>query len=363
MASKTLRRSLLPIAFLALASPALAQFGGGGSEPAKPQEAQEQPQQTPQIRTRQEVRRQAPPLTPDATTKNLGFVKPDDKVSGDFTLTNSGEETLTISRTTSSCACTIAELDKKTLEPGESVTLTATLEAGKFPGATQKSVRVFVEGFAIPVQLWIAAEVSYGVRATPVFVDAFQTRKGQINLESVDKQPFSVLSVNGQAPTFSGFTPGTDEPRSVYTLTYDFEGIPGKELPMWWVVETSHPEAPVVDMRIINPENIPAQEPGKGWSMEQDRVILGQLGSKSYDFSLSLRGRGSDEDPTLVGLEKGIGTLELLEAAPGGNGTELHFRYTPPAGHNGIIIDRAKLKWGEFEDQFYIFARAGSSAS
>lgn len=365
MTSTSFRRSLLPLALVALAAPAMAQFGGGGAQPEHQHQEKEAAQQPPQIPTRQQVRRQAPPLTPDMTTNNLGFVKPEDKVAGEFKLKNTGDEKLTISRTTSSCSCTIAELDKKELEPGESVTLTATLEAGKFPGATQKSVRVFVEGYAIPLQLWISAEVSYGVRATPVFVDAFQTRKGTINLESVDKKPFSVVTVNGEAPTFSGFNPETDEPRSVYTLAYDFEGIEGKTIPMWWVVETTHPEAPVVDMRIINPENIPMQDPGKSWSLEQDRVILGQVEQgKMHEFSLAIRGRGSvDSEPTLVGLEKGEGTLELLEVVPGGSGVEMHFRYHAPTDSSGVVIDKAILKWGDHEDQFFVFGRVGAPAS
>src|SRR5690606_17157928 len=203
------------------------------------------------------VKRNAPPLSAEPGRVDLGVMKPGAKLSGSVMLTNTGDETLKIARVNSSCSCTVADLPKRELAPGESVELTATLESGNYIGAMQRQVRVYAEGYAGPYEIWVVADVSYDVKADPVYIGAFQSDTGEVKVSEVNGKPFRILSVNSDTPTYKDFDPAKDEPRSEYTLTWSIKGIEAKNLPHWWVIETDHADAPVVDLRVLHASVMP----------------------------------------------------------------------------------------------------------
>src|SRR5690606_11511427 len=195
-------------AAVAVSAPALAQLGGGGSKPATPPAtpapAQQQPQPVSQDGVTvapaarnpnaEPVKRNAPPLSAEPGRVDLGVMKPGAKLSGSVMLTNTGDETLKIARVNSSCSCTVADLPKRELAPGESVELTATLESGNYIGAMQRQVRVYAEGYAGPYEIWVVAYVSYDVKADPVYIGAFQSATGEVKVSEVNGKPFRILS-------------------------------------------------------------------------------------------------------------------------------------------------------------------------
>lgn len=63
-------------------------------------------------------------------------------VTQTYTLTNSGDETLSITRVLASCGCTTTTLAKSQLAPGESVDLTAKIDTKGFAGKVIKTVTV-----------------------------------------------------------------------------------------------------------------------------------------------------------------------------------------------------------------------------
>ena len=74
---------------------------------------------------------------------NFGEVLKGSLVIHTFTLTNVGDETLTINRVRTSCGCTTTTLSNTSLAPGESVGLEAVFDTWGYGGRVLKSI--FVE--------------------------------------------------------------------------------------------------------------------------------------------------------------------------------------------------------------------------
>ena len=69
-------------------------------------------------------------------------VQSDSLVSHAFVVTNTGDQTLSITNVLTSCGCTTAALDKRDLAPGESVSVTATVNTTGFQGTVTRTVSV-----------------------------------------------------------------------------------------------------------------------------------------------------------------------------------------------------------------------------
>jgi hypothetical protein len=82
---------------------------------------------------------------------------------------------------------------------------------------------------------------------------------GNINIKSVDGNPFKILSVHGLAPDIVG---GTDEqsPGNDYVLAYDLERHlqPDGRYPRFLVIETDHPNAPLIEVLVRHKLSTPS---------------------------------------------------------------------------------------------------------
>lgn len=362
------------VAAMALSGATLAQLGGGGAQPRPAEPAQPAPPQpvtqdgvrvNPQATPPggQQVRRMPPPLRASPEKVELGVIRPQGKKTGTVTLTNTGAETLKIARVNSSCSCTVADLPKRELAPGESVELTATLDAGEFIGSMQRTVRVYVEGYAPPYEIWVTADVAYDIKADPVFVGAFQSDNGEVKVTEINGKPFRVLSVNNQAASYKDFDPAKDEPRSEYTLLWNVRGVDAKDLPQWWVVETDHPEAPVVDLRVLHPAIMPRPDPRRAWQLGADRSILGYVQAgvpTTFTINVKERRRAEEEPaPPIISTKSDHLKLSVLksERTEEGYAFEVSLTGTTPANGATLINEPVKIKWRDTEETYWIFGR------
>ncbi|MCX8064868.1 MAG: DUF1573 domain-containing protein [Candidatus Hydrogenedentes bacterium] len=94
---------------------------------------------------------QAQPSVSEGTPKieavepvyDFGEVPNIDKVEHDFVIKNVGTGVLQISRVSTTCGCTVAQPEKKELQPGESTVVKATLNLTGRSGPISKSITVF----------------------------------------------------------------------------------------------------------------------------------------------------------------------------------------------------------------------------
>ena len=94
----------------------------------------------------------APKLIFDKTIYDFGNIKKGDKVTTDFVLTNSGKSDLSVRKVKANCGCTVSQLEKDILKPGESASLKVTFNSAGRRGSQQKSVNIFSNDPTAPTQ-------------------------------------------------------------------------------------------------------------------------------------------------------------------------------------------------------------------
>jgi len=86
----------------------------------------------------------APRLTVSETDYNFGQVFQGEKVEHSFRFRNGGDAPLLVERVQSSCGCTAALVSATTIPPGGEGEIRTTFDSGRFSGAVQKSVTLYV---------------------------------------------------------------------------------------------------------------------------------------------------------------------------------------------------------------------------
>jgi hypothetical protein len=194
---------------------------------------------------------------------------------------------MTITSAKSSCMCTVPKgLEGSVIPPGGSHPFSMTFTTSDAPGAKDAKVWVYFEagGEAQHLMVRIEADVALVVRSEPPYVDALNgVASGTVRIESTDGKPFSILSTYGGDPVFAdGFDPQVDDARTAYTLQWDvaFPTMSGCDnAKLWWVVETDHPDCPVLPLRIRHDctgLRADADHQQRGWIF---REYLANLGS------------------------------------------------------------------------------------
>jgi len=218
-------------------------------------------------------------LTVEPASLHVGDVRPGESVTRSVVLKNTAERELVLLRTATSCACTVPDLGgRKVLEPGESLELPITYTGfDAHFGETGQQVVVFVEGFSIPTQIAVHANINHGIRPTVEYTPPDQYRDAEVTLESVDGRAFRVESVNLQSPIYlDGFDPLSDAPRSRYTIARRFSGLEPEEIPAYLLIVTDDPESPVLSLRVTNLEYEPPRI-RRDFFIQAEPVVVGAL--------------------------------------------------------------------------------------
>jgi hypothetical protein len=289
---------------------------------------------------------------------DFDLVEPDEEMSGTVVIRNVGTEPLTIQRMVSSCKCTTAEdLSGTVIPPGGSRAFTAVMEAPSYAGAKKEQIRFLFAGYGVH-NFQLRAMVSRAVFADPPFLTVTDRYSGTFLLRSLDDRPFRVLAVNDNEPIYAGsFNPASDELQSHYELVWDLTRYDpdtclddaGNRMPMWLVVETDHPQAPIVDMRIrhVPCTMIETPQPGRLWVLSELREVVGELQpGESHEFAVSmkwLRGEAPNDEIGRVESQIDQFSAELLEVTREGDTITARVRVTASKDHRGLIYGDLRL--------------------
>ena len=185
---------------------------------------------------------------------DFGVVQPGSKLRTSITLVNPTSAPIRILKATPTCQCTTVTIDGLTIPATGGVRVPLTLQVPNTTGIKQAAVNMVLvpegEGQQ-PIQgprLTLQAVAAYPVRTSPLYIDALRPAgmTGNVNLNAVDGIPFKVLSVNGKPPIMA--TPNA--PATAQVVSYDLRGESAATMPKWLFIETDHPEAPLVELRI-----------------------------------------------------------------------------------------------------------------
>ncbi|RKY32477.1 MAG: hypothetical protein DRP74_02565 [Candidatus Omnitrophota bacterium] len=91
---------------------------------------------------------------------DFGKVQEGEVLEHSFILQNDSQDTLNINSLNTSCGCTVSEVEKKSLAPGESTTINVIFNSKGYSGAVQQQVFVNTDNLENPViKLTIKAEI------------------------------------------------------------------------------------------------------------------------------------------------------------------------------------------------------------
>lgn len=189
---------------------------------------------------------EVPPISVKGDSIEVGRHAPGANAIEHVKVRNNSEETLTISRVAGNCPCMGIMVRDDRIEPGRTGQIILSVDTPMKMGRMTRMMYVFAEGFRRPLQIPVHADLEYAVVVNPGDSPEIESRSGTLTLESVDGRAFRVTSVGGESPAES--TRG-----ATHELDFDLGEAPTPELPRFLVIETDHPGARIIPVRVSVP--------------------------------------------------------------------------------------------------------------
>jgi len=152
-----------------------------------------------------------PKVVVDQTEFDFGTLDLQEKRSHQFTFANAGNAPLTLGRGGTSCRCTLSELEKEQIPPGESTKVTVSLEPTEKPGPFQQTARILTNDPAQPqITLTISGKITAALRASPAELVFTQVSSGEPSISTVRllgylDQPLKILGHKWSDPSIGKY--------------------------------------------------------------------------------------------------------------------------------------------------------------
>jgi len=302
-----------------------------------------EPEQVP------ETKRPAPIISFEKTTHDFDQIGPATSNPCEFKFTNTGDNVLKITKIQSTCGCTVAKLDKREYNPGESGSIEVTYRSSRGGGKVHKTIYVSSNDKKNPrVALHIRGTVVQKVRHQPDQLRLLLTDKEansvRITLASIDGKPFSIKSFTA---TGGGITASFDrsEEKTRFVLEPKLDLGKLKERPRGTVrISLTHPQCNMVTIPF---SVLPRFE-------TQPRSILVRnaepLKPVTREEVWVLNNYGEDFEIESTSSSKGTVKLLKKEKVAGDNRYELTLQITPPKAEGKVRV---------FTDVFYVNLKGG----
>lgn len=265
--------------------------------------------------------------------------------TGRFIIRNQGTAPVKVTTAFPSCKCTaVSGIDGREIPPGGSAEVSATMEAPRAPGPKDAKIFIVLEGAPQPMVAKMQGVVTWPVQPEPPYVDALQGRRsGSVRLAATDGRPFRVLSIDGRSTA----GPANSEARLEQQVTWDLSTPPEGGLRQWLLVETDHPDAPLIPLRVRHESTGVRFDPDaekRGWFLPESVILCGRVKpGQSVERTLVLENattRGKTRPPGWDAVQSVQSAdprikAELLKAQPRGDSVLLTIRIsfeTGPAG-------------------------------
>jgi Protein of unknown function (DUF1573) len=302
-----------------------------------------------------------PPLVAAPAAIDFGRLPPGSVRETTLQVSNPTAEPLKVRQVRSTCNCTTVEpaFIDHVLRPGESIEMKVTIELDAMLGPKTMTVYVIVEDWDRPLEIPVTVEAVLAIRTVPAVIkfqfleDEVPQPSGVLVVESLDGTPFTILSSGGTAPRYTdGFTAG-DAPRTTYQVRYDLSpwvaADPSQSaMPWWWVIETDHPAAPLVDVRIRGAQTAVANRDEfvtsakRPWGLAPDlRSVVGVVKAGApVEFVVTTKLRGGMELASVQTLTPGILTQPAIVKSRDLGDGEIAYtvRVTPAARLKGVFL-------------------------
>lgn len=152
----------------------------------------------------------APRIFSPEPTFDFGSQDNEGKVQHDFTVMNVGTGTLEISNVKSSCGCTVAEMAKKTLAPGEETKVSVTFNLQGKQGPQTKVISVSSNDPDVPVyKLELKGNAVAAIEVEPRFINygnVVDELLGPQTIKITSNKPEITFNVTGAESSDKAFT-------------------------------------------------------------------------------------------------------------------------------------------------------------
>lgn len=276
---------------------------------------------------------------------DVGYMLPNEKRDAVFQIRNLSDEPVKITFVKPSCACTtLDDLTGTVIPPHGAVSLTAQLKAYSKPSPISSSITFLFEGYADSSQVTLIAQVARAIKTVPqIFNCVSGVMSGRVVVQSVDGRSFTIFAANRQPPRYIGFDPEIDEPRNAYVLEWNVSQYSEETLPGWWMIETDHPDCPVVDVWVRHRSNMPERVPGRVWRLRTQHVVVNNIEpGGSAEFTLDVVKLGRDAIYSVHSLSKEF-NAKLVSLERNGEDAEATVRITPVPGHQGLLYGKIEF--------------------
>ncbi|MFG0256793.1 MAG: DUF1573 domain-containing protein [Phycisphaerales bacterium JB043] len=292
---------------------------------------------------------------------DIGAVRPGTPTEVEIELFNASERPVPVTRISTTCTCVSNESDlPKVIQSGEVGVFSVTFKGRPNPGIVEERVTIWYEtpsGRQQAIAVPIKGEIAFPVKSDPFYVNLLlQDRSGQLTLSSTDSVPFKVLSAGGQAPVFAQGAQAGAEARSEHVITYDFTDVPDAEVPNFYVIQTTHPESPLLDLRVIH-KGLITQASRSAWSVSQDRFPLGRMSDgQSNDVTVTIVGMSAEDDvPTVTSSHPMIHAEVVEERDSDRKGRTFAIRFTIEGEDESLLVEKITLASGAISREFDVF--------
>jgi hypothetical protein len=297
---------------------------------------------------------------------DFAVLAPNQPASGNVIISNLGSAPVRIASVREKCTCTTHQLSAEVIDPGEHLLLTVTMHGRAEVGPRASSVYVFLEGEDDPRVIGLRYDIARAVRPTPPRLDAERALEGIFAIEAADGRPFRVLSSNGAAPQFVGFDPARDEPRASYTLKWSLMKVACEQVRDWWIVETDHPDAPIVELRVMNRCTQLEPKKGRAWRLSPSLIVLEHLSAGEWtEFTVTLEmNRQTEPFATIDRVTTESGPFEV-EMMPGDSPGQLRARIRPDSARapvDGLLYGTIRFFSGPHSMPIDVVARVGQGS-
>lgn len=296
----------------------------------------------------------------------LGILAPLEERSVDLTITNAGDAPAVLLQVTTSCSCTAPDFKEPiTIPPGGKHVMPLHIRGRANVGPLHSQANFFFENISKPLTITLAGDVSRAIKADPFVIDVLDFPKrepkpamnGSITLTSVDGAPFRVLTVQGEVIKDS-------KPETSHTVRYDFRGVEQTDMPIWFVVETDHPKAPLIEMRVGSMALLHTGQGTGPWDLESDIVMLDRVpAGKTVTREIELTGLRDANAPVEFVSGRGLIQPHIAGETMGVRGRRFTVEFTPALGVSGFAHDKLviRAKGHERSVDMYASVRGGST--
>jgi hypothetical protein len=296
------------------------------------------------------------PVELDRAAVDLGVIDAEGSRSATVTMRNIGREPLERTGIMSSSPGVHGDV-APLMAPGESATVTVTVEGENRLGPHVGFLAVRWNEY-LPVRIGTQGLVTRAIRAMPHQLDCSGDNKiGNVSLTAIDGHAFRVHAANGKPPVYTHPSATNDQPATTVELDWDLSEHRCRDLPVLWVVETDHPQAPIVEIEVFRPGCTELRTPPGRWRPRRGHTVIGAVRegagaeftlpvfNPEYDLMIGARSLSPDF------------SAELLHVDERAAESRCTIRITPQPGRRGLLHGRIVIAAENGEAEHIIVGR------